>query len=205
MTDLTECGPDVSRETLDALETYCRLLEKWTSRINLIAPSTTKDIWTRHILDSAQLFSHAPEKIRHWVDLGSGGGLPAIVCAILAREHRPQCRFTLMESDKRKSAFLISAAQTLGLDLTVRAERVETAPPQSADVVSARALAPLPQLLFWVTRHLGPSGVAMLPKGKNYATELAAARAEWQFDCTAIDSLTDPLAKILILKEVSRV
>lgn len=205
MRDLSQSGLHVSRETLDTLEEYCRLLVKWNSRINLIAASTAENLWSRHILDSAQLYSHAPENIRHWVDLGSGGGLPAIVCAILAKEHRPECRFTLIESDKRKSAFLMTAAQTLGLDLTILAERTETVVPQLADVVSARALAPLPQLLVWVARHLAPTGVAILPKGKNYATELAAARAGWQFDCTVIDSLTDPLAKILILKELSRV
>lgn len=205
MSDLAICGIDVSRETLDSLRAYAALLKKWNARINLVAPSTLSDVWSRHIIDSAQLFSHAPPSTRHWVDLGSGGGLPAIVCAILAKELLPACRFTLIESDKRKSAFLLTAAQTLDLDLTLLAERAEMVPPQGADVVTARALAPLPQLLSLVQRHLSVTGVAILPKGKNHATELADARREWQFEQVAIESLTDHLAKILILKEISRV
>ena len=196
---------DVSRETLAKLEQFADLLGKWNARINLVAPSTLPDLWSRHILDSAQIFHHAPDDARHWVDLGSGGGLPGVVCAILAYEARPECRFTLIESDKRKSAFLMTAIRELGVSAKVLTERVEQAPPQAADVVSARALAPLPALLALVARHLAENGTALLPKGKNHSAELAAARRGWHFDHVAIESQTDPLARVLILKEIMRV
>ena len=199
------CGLNVSRETLEMLHAYAALLQKWNARINLVAASTLPDFWDRHIIDSAQLFSHAPESARHWVDLGSGGGLPGMVCAILARQFLPDCRFTVVESDMRKSAFLLTATREFDLDVQVVTARVETVPPQNADVVSARALAPLAQLLTWVTRHIAKDGVALLPKGKNYNEELAAAQRQWQFDMAMFDSQTDPLAKLLLLKDIKRV
>ncbi|TVQ01243.1 MAG: 16S rRNA (guanine(527)-N(7))-methyltransferase RsmG [Roseinatronobacter sp.] len=205
MTEVTICGLDVSRETYDTLQNYVALLHKWNAHINLVAASTLPDFWDRHVLDSAQLFTHAPATTRHWVDLGSGGGLPGLVCASLAKQFLPQCKFTLVESDARKAAFLTTAIRDLELNARVLVARTEAAPPQNADIVSARALAPLPQLLDWVTRHIAKDGVALLPKGKNYAEELAVARREWQFSEAVIESQTDPLARLLILKDIKRV
>ncbi|TVP71572.1 MAG: 16S rRNA (guanine(527)-N(7))-methyltransferase RsmG [Rhodobacteraceae bacterium] len=204
MTVAMDTGLNVSRETLTALESYAALLEKWNARINLVAPSTIPDLWQRHILDSSQLFDLAPVDSRLWVDLGSGGGLPGIVCAILAKEKKPLCRFTLIESDKRKAAFLMTAARELSLEVEVIAKRVEQVPALGADVVSARALAPMPQLLPLVARHLAETGVALLPKGKSHAEELAAARLEWQFEATSHDSKTNASARILTLKGLKR-
>lgn len=195
---------NVSRETLDRLHLFAELLARWNARINLVAPSTVADMWQRHIVDSAQLFDHAPESTQHWVDLGSGGGLPGLVCAILAQENRPGCQFTLIESDKRKAAFLMTVTRELGLNARIIAQRIEDVPAQMADVVSARALAPLPVLLGSVARHLRPGGLALLLKGKSYAEELAMARAEWQFDVAEIESQTDSLARLLILKDIAR-
>jgi 16S rRNA (guanine527-N7)-methyltransferase len=197
-------GLDVSRETLARLRAYADLIRRWNPKINLVAPSTIPDLWQRHIVDSAQLFAHAPRDARHWLDIGSGGGLPGLVCAILAQEVMPECRFTLIESDQRKSAFLMTAARELGLAVTVLAKRVEAVAPQQADIVSARALAPLNLLLAMVARHMRPEGVALLPKGKTYEQELAAARAEWQFNATSIESRTDNLARLLIVKDIIR-
>ncbi|TVR47556.1 MAG: 16S rRNA (guanine(527)-N(7))-methyltransferase RsmG [Rhodobacteraceae bacterium] len=205
MTATQIAGIDVSRETLTRLTLFADLLRKWTPAINLVATGTIPDMWTRHIVDSAQLFCVAPPDARHWLDLGSGGGLPGIVCAILAAELQPDCRFTLVESDARKSAFLMTAKRELSLPITVLTERAETLAPQKADLVTARALAPLPRLLPLVARHLAKGGVAVLPKGKNHATELAAARREWQFTTDTRDSLTDPAARVLVLKELTRV
>jgi 16S rRNA (guanine527-N7)-methyltransferase len=205
MSDAQILDLDVSRETLDVMHAYVALLRKWNTRINLVAASTVPDIWERHIVDSAQMFLHAPTSARHWVDLGSGGGLPGVVCAILAQQFLPKCKFTLIESDARKSAFLVTVSRELGLNIQVLTARSEVAPCQQADVVSARALAPLPLLLTWVTRHLAKEGVALLPKGKNYDQELAAAQREWQFDLAMIASQTDPLAKLLILKDINSV
>lgn len=198
-------GVSVSRETLNCLQQYAELLTKWTKRINLVAAASIPHVWERHILDSAQLIVHAPRDARTWVDLGSGGGLPGVVCAILAREIMPDCRFTLIESDQRKSAFLMTAAQALDVRIKVLSDRAEQVTPQQADIISARALAPLTQLLPLVERHLAKTGVALLPKGKNHAQELAATRQEWQFDVTSHPSLTDPLARLLVIKEIRRV
>ena len=204
MIDSGELGLDVSRETLARLHSFAEALERWNRSINLVAPSTISELWERHIRDSVQVFTHAPKTARHWVDLGSGGGLPGLVCAVLAAELMPECRFTLIESDKRKSAFLMTTAQALGIAITVLPKRVEQVPPQNADIVSARALAALPQLLELVSRHLSPQGIALLPKGKSYEQELAAASGEWQFDVKIMPSQTDPLARVLIIKDIFR-
>ncbi len=195
----------VSRETLDRLHAYAALLEKWSAKINLVAPATIADLWDRHIIDSAQVFALAPYDAALWVDLGTGGGLPGLVCAIMARDQMPDCRFVLIESDQRKAAFLMTAARELGLsNVQVLAQRIEAAPPQSAQIVTARALAPLPQLLPLVARHSAAGAVAILPKGKAYAEELEAARKDWHFTATAHVSQTDPLARVLEIKEISR-
>lgn len=196
---------DVSRETLDLLRAYAAALKKWNARINLVAPSTIAGLWDRHILDSAQVFALAPRNAALWVDLGSGGGLPGLVCAILARDQMPECRFALIESDQRKAAFLITVARELGLaNVRILVERIERAVPQAAQIVTARALAPLPQLLPLVARHIAPNGVALLPKGKGHVEELEAARREWHFAHTAHVSQTDPMARVLEIKEISR-
>lgn len=195
----------VSRETCARLRDYAALLEKWNKRINLVAPATISEFWARHIQDSAQVFDLAPVQVAHWVDLGSGGGLPGLVCAILAREQGRNTRFTLIESDQRKAAFLLTAAQALDLpDVTIRAQRIEQAPPAAADLVTARALAPLPVLLGFVHRHIAPGGIALLPKGKAYQTELVDAQKDWHFDVTSHQSRTEALARVLEIKDIHR-
>ena len=196
-------GLAVSRETEARLHAFGDLLRKWNARINLVAPGTIASMWDRHIIDSAQVFALAP-MAGQWVDLGSGGGLPGLVCAILAQDSQPTCRFTLIESDQRKAAFLLTAATQLGLNVQVLPKRAEQAQPQGADVVTARALAALPVLFPYVERHLHKGGVALLPKGKNYAEELEAARREWQFDVVSHPSQTDPAARILEVRNLSR-
>lgn len=205
MTGQAFAGVDVSRETLDRLRAYADLLAKWNSKINLVAPATIPTLWQRHIEDSSQVFALAPQAITHWVDLGSGGGLPGVVCAIMAAQHMPECHFTLIESDKRKSAFLMVVSRELGLGMSVLDQRAEAVSPLGADVVSARALAPLPQLLTLVKRHVAEGGIALLPKGKTWEEELDAARADWVFDVISHISQTDPAARLLEIKELSRV
>ena len=103
--NLHSASSNVSRETLDRLHAYADLVRRWNPRINLVAASTLSDLWERHVVDSMQVFDHADRTATTWADLGSGGGLPGIVCAILALELMPDCSFTLVESDKRKAAF----------------------------------------------------------------------------------------------------
>lgn len=196
---------DVSRETHEKLQAYAALVRQWNPRINLVAASTLDDLWTRHIVDSMQLFSLADRSTRTWVDLGSGGGFPGIVCAIMAQDQMPDCRFTLVESDKRKAAFLLVCQQKLSLGLGVLTERAEHVPPLQAQIVTARALAPLPHLLSLVSRHMAAGGCALLPKGKNHAAELEAARLEWQFDVSSHASRTDESARIFAMKDIQHV
>lgn len=193
----------VSRETVERLEIYASLIEKWNPRINLVSKSSLKQIWTRHIIDSIQVFRSAPT-FGHWVDLGSGGGFPGLVAGILAKEEAPGLRLTLVESDKRKSVFLRTVIREAGLDARVISDRIEIIDPLSADVLSARALADLGTLLFFVERHMRSNGIALFPKGATWQKEVVEARRQWQFAIQPITSLTEPGAAILKISEVSR-
>jgi 16S rRNA (guanine527-N7)-methyltransferase len=194
---------DVSRETIARLETFAKVLLKWTAKINLVSPSTVPDIWNRHIVDSAQIYPYDPGP--HWLDLGSGGGLPGVVCAIIAAEKHPDTKFTLVESDQRKATFLRTAFRTLALEHTVLAKRVEDIAGQQASCLTARALKPLPALLPMAERHLQNDGLAIFPKGKTYGDELREAQQNWHFDVTLKPSMTDENARIIELRNIRRV
>lgn len=198
-------GLHVSRETMERLERLVALLTKWNPAINLVSKKTIDDAWARHIIDSAQLFALAPSTAKTWVDLGSGAGFPGLVIACLAKELRPNMHVTLVEADRRKAAFLASTSHALGLDVTVIAERIESVAPIGADVVSARALAPLSQLCAFAQRHMGETGIGLFPKGASYAEEIAVARKEWNFDLTLHPSKTEDAAVILRLERLSHV
>lgn len=196
-------GVNVSRETTDDLRAFADLTAKWTTKINLIAKSTIPDIWNRHIIDSAQILQHGIGQ-SHWVDLGSGGGFPGIVIAIMAKELSPKTKFTLIESDARKCTFLRTAIRELDLNAYVLTQRIENSETQGADVVSARALASIFDLLPHLERHLNPDGQALLMKGRTYVDELAGIRDDWAFDLTEYPSITDPDSRILSLKRITR-
>lgn len=196
---------DVSRETLERLKTYESLLRKWNPAINLVGRSTVEDLWARHFEDSAQIYELAPESAEKWVDLGSGGGFPGLVAAILAAGDGRTTGFTLVESDLRKAAFLSTVVRETGLSVRVMPDRAEILPPQGADLVSARALAPLEKLISFAARHLAPSGTALFAKGANHAAELAKALESWHFSYQAIASQTDPDAVIYKIEGISRV
>ncbi|OOY30213.1 16S rRNA (guanine(527)-N(7))-methyltransferase RsmG [Thioclava sp. F36-6] len=196
---------DVSRETFDKLLAYEALLKKWNPAINLVAKSTLEDMWSRHFLDSAQIFAMAPENARIWADFGAGGGFPGLVIAILSAEKAPERQVILVESDLRKSAFLSTVTRELSLNIRVLAQRIEEIAPLKADVVSARALANLPKLLEFTARHLKPSGIAIFPKGARWQEELAQAKESWSFDYEAIESLSDPNSVVLKIHGAERV
>lgn len=198
-------GVNVSRETSQALETFAALVLKWTPRINLIGASTKVDIWERHIVDSAQIYRFAPESFDIWLDIGSGGGFPGIVAAILAKEHAPKAQFVLVESDLRKATFLRTAIRDCDLNAKVLAERVENLPAINADVVSARALGALSMLLPLVALHMRQSGLALLHKGRQAESEIAIARQDWRFDLEEVASITDPDARLLLIQRIARV
>ena len=195
---------DVSRETIEKLERFAELTRKWNPSINLIAKSTVPDIWTRHILDSVQLYKFAPNSPSHWLDIGSGGGFPGVVMSAIAAELSPTTKFTYIESDQRKATFLRTAVRELGLNATVIADRVELANPQDADVITARALSALNELFPHIIRHLTEGGIAILPKGKSFQQEIIQARSDWHFEVEAHQSMTDEQARILVVKDISR-
>ncbi|MDZ7710086.1 MAG: 16S rRNA (guanine(527)-N(7))-methyltransferase RsmG [Roseovarius sp.] len=195
---------NVSRETEERLSHYAALLEKWNPRINLVSRSSLPHLRSRHFEDSAQLYALAAHPVAHWADLGSGGGFPGLVIAILAQETGSPTRVTLVESDARKSAFLRTVIREIGITATVRTERIETTAPLAADILSARALADLPTLLGFAARHLSPTGTALFPKGATWQQELSEAQRKWQFSHRVDTSETDPAAVILRVTGVSR-
>ena len=203
MTDRLCPDLDVSRETLGRLKDLEALVRKWTPRINLVSQASLPDLWERHMRDSAQIYALAPAT-ESWVDLGSGGGFPGLVVAALAMDVSPS-RVTLIESDGRKAAFLRTAIRELSLPARVLAQRIEDAPPQSAGVISARALAPLPRLLDLAAPHLGPGGVAFFAKGAARDAEIFEARARWRFSLSETPSITNPEAAVLRIERIERV
>ncbi|HEU0223061.1 MAG TPA: 16S rRNA (guanine(527)-N(7))-methyltransferase RsmG [Paracoccaceae bacterium] len=195
---------DVSRETLARLRLYEELLGKWSRSINLVSAASLKAVGHRHFADSAQLLALAPGAARSWIDLGSGAGFPGLVVAILAAEQRPALALTLVEADARKVAFLRELSRLVQVPVRIEACRAEALPARPHDVVSARALAPLPRLLELAAPFLAGGGVALLPKGAGWRSELTEAQAAWHIAVRAVPSLTDPAAQILCITEVQR-
>ncbi len=180
------------------------LLRHWTKHINLVSASDSLVLWDRHVKDSAQLFQLIPPDWRLWLDLGSGGGFPGIVIAIMAKDVHPSGQIALVESDARKATFLRTVIRELDLAAVVHAKRIADVAPQKADIISARALASLPALIELAIPHLTPLGTALFPKGRQVAGEIAAARRHWRFELTSVPSRTDPDATLLCLKGLAR-
>ncbi|MEO5374436.1 MAG: 16S rRNA (guanine(527)-N(7))-methyltransferase RsmG [Alphaproteobacteria bacterium] len=192
---------DVSRETLDRLALYLDLLTRWQSRINLVGSATLGDPWRRHMLDSAQLLPLCPEGACSLIDLGTGAGFPGLVLAIMGV---PEVH--LVESDARKCAFLREAARVTATVATIHPVRVETLKPWAVDVVTARALAPLPKLLGLAApflQHVGSEGLFL--KGKGVEGELTDARKQWTMTLDVRASRSDPSGAVLRISEVARV
>ncbi len=186
-------GRIVSRETLQQLREFEALVRRWNPAINLVSKASLPVLWERHIVDSAQLLDYCPQSAKHWVDLGAGGGFPGIVVAILAQESIADLRVTLVEADSRKATFLRQAVQALGLNVAVLNDRIELLRNLVADVVSARALASLPELLEFAAQYLQKDGVAIFPKGARHSEELALAQRAWNFDVETHPSLSESL------------
>jgi 16S rRNA (guanine527-N7)-methyltransferase len=190
----------VSRETMERLTAYAALLAKWQRTINLVAPSTLPDVWSRHFADSAQLLALAPPAARQWLDIGSGAGFPGLVLAILLAG-RGQARMTLIESDTRKAAFLGEVARQTGVAVDIYPERIESAATQakveSVDVITARALAPMPRLMDLAAAYFSTETVGLFPKGRDADAEVTEARRSWSFEGVEHPSLTDPDGRIV--------
>lgn len=197
--------PNVSRETAERLDVYSALLHKWNPRINLVSRASLDQHGTRHFADSAQLYDLAEHPVGHWADLGSGGGFPGLVIAILAAEAGTPLRVTLVESDLRKATFLATVIRETGVRAEVLTDRIEEIAPLRADIVSARALADLTTLLGFAARHLADGGSALFPKGQSWQEELRQAQSAWQFTARIATSKTDTGSVILNVRGISRV
>jgi len=195
---------EASPETAARLDALVATLTRWAPRINLVARSTLETVWTRHVEDSAQLLDLVPTTARRWVDLGAGAGFPGLVIAAIAAERAPDLTLTLVESDSRKAAFLGAAARQMAVDVTIRISRIEALTSDAFDVVSARALAPLPKLLEYAAPLLAPNGVAVFPKGEGWKGELTEASERWHMAADVRPSVTHRDAVILVLSEIAR-
>lgn len=198
-------GLNVSRETFLRLKEYEKLLFKWNAKINLVSKSTLDNFWKRHVLDSAQFLSSVSEKAGKWVDLGSGGGLPGLVVAILSDEIEPVNKLFLVEADVRKAVFLKTVCRELGLKVEVYNNRIEELPPMSANIVSARALAPLKTLCLYAKNHLEKDGEAVFAKGENWKAELVEAQKKWIFSYEAVKSTLHEGSVVLVLRGIKSV
>lgn len=196
---MSSSSQNVSRETLSVLSNYVVLLLKWNSKINLIGPATENDIWSRHIDDSLQVVDLIPESATSLVDLGSGGGLPGLVIAIA----RPNLAITLVEQDQRKAAFLKEAKSLLGLsNVTVEAKDIATVNGQF-DVVTARALSSLTNLLQFANPLMNAASTCLFPKGANHKAELEEAAADWQFEHHLTPSKTNAESSIITITKLT--
>lgn len=195
---------DVSRETEELIARYEELIKKWNPTINLVAPASIGALRQRHIDDSLQIAALVQNPTGLWLDIGSGGGLPGLVLAIAFRNC--DLHVVLLESDKRKCAFLRSVKRELSLTkLDILAARIEDARPMGANYISARALAPIVNLLPYVDRHMAQEGSAYLMKGRAWRDELLLVQDNWRFKLTSFPSITDPDAAILKISEVTHV
>ena len=198
---ITPILQNVPRGTFLKLTDYVALLEKWQKSLNLVSKST-EELWNRHIADSYQLVSHLSNASqKEVVDLGSGGGLPAIVLAIAC----PETRFTLVESDRKKAIFLSECIRQLGLSnarvMNERIEKIDT----KADIITARALAEVDLLLEFSYPFLTENAYCLFLKGKNWDMEIAKAKKNWQFELETFPSETSEEGRVLKLSQLRRI
>lgn len=188
LADSREIAPDLGAR----LDRFVELLRQWQNTTNLVAPSTLPEIWTRHVADSLQLLKLAPGAKR-WVDFGSGGGFPGIpiACALAGRDG---AMVHLIESNHKKAAFLREAVRLTGAPAKVHARRIEDVVDgltESVEIVTARALAPLENLLAKAYPLLRDGAQALFLKGQDVEAELTQAARYWIIDADLIDSVTD--------------
>jgi len=185
----------VSHETIHKLSTYEKLLIEWNQKFNLVSASTLPHIWTRHFSDSAQLARYIPVRAKTLADMGSGAGFPGLVLAIM----RDDVEVTLIEATGKKAEFLQTVATELGLKVIVRRERIEAIKDLRVDVVTARALKALPELLKYASQLTHKDTLCLFPKGRNAADELTEAAKYWTFNLETHPSLSDDSGTILLI------
>ena len=194
----------VSRETFEGLVAFEVVFRRWAARINLVAPSTLPDLWARHILDSAQLARIKPASLR-WVDIGSGGGFPGAVIALLLKE-RQGGSIDLVESNRKKAAFLQTSMAQFEAPARVHARRIEDmyATVRKPEIVTARALASLSALLGLAEPWLSEGATGLFHKGREYPSEIRESADVWKYDLVEHTSLIDPDSVILEVSNLAR-
>jgi 16S rRNA (guanine527-N7)-methyltransferase len=193
---------EVSREGSASFDAYAALLVEWRQRMNLVAPSTMPHIWQRHFADSAQLYALLPDSAACLVDIGSGAGFPGLVLAIMAQTNQRPLTIHLIESIQKKAQFLRAVAAQLNLSVIVHAERAEAIKGITADVITARALAPLEEILPLAKNFTRLDTVLLLLKGARAEEELTSAKQSWHFKHVIIPSRTDPSGKVLRIEKL---
>lgn len=197
---------DVSRESLEKLEIYHRLLFKWQKAINLVSPKTMQESWVRHFADSAQLSAYIGDDVTRVMDWGSGAGFPGAVLAIM----RPEIAFTLVESDERKCQFIRTVSRETSVPIRIENRRIEafvSDVPDAPNLIMARALASVGALIGYAAPLIERDSTLrmLLLKGENVAQELDKARQNYVFDVDQSPSLTNPLASIVALSAIGKV
>ncbi|HET9686208.1 MAG TPA: 16S rRNA (guanine(527)-N(7))-methyltransferase RsmG [Pseudolabrys sp.] len=191
----------VSRETEEQLDRYVELLLRWQTKINLVSPSTLRELWTRHVADSLQLIPLAPQA-RIWADLGSGGGFPGMPIALAGETGT---RVHLIESNGKKAAFLREAVRVTGARAVVHQERAEKFGESCAEtvhVVTARAVAPLKTLCDQAFPVLRRGAIGLFPKGQDVDVELTHAAKYWRLDASTVPSKTSPAGSIVVIRSL---
>lgn len=193
-------GSRYSAAVLHRLDTYVALIAAENHNQNLVAPSTIPTIWSRHIVDSAQLLLHAPGYWQYWVDIGAGAGLPGVVIAILTEK-----RVTLIEPRRLRADFLKRCAEVLDVDVAILQAKAEgVSIEQPVDVVSARAVAKL-DTLFAASAHFSTKNTTyILPKGEGAKSEVAVARRSWHGTFHVEQSIVDPKSGIVVARGIAR-
>ncbi len=199
----TGCG----QAALADMQAYRTLLATWNERMNLVGPSAMSDFWLRHAYDSAQLLDHAPDA-KVWVDLGAGAGFPGLILAILFK-HRGAGEMHLVESMAKRCLFLSEVVKTLDLPAVVHNRRAEETHLRQAEVVTARACAPMEKLLGFAWPILGrkstPDPIGLFLKGRGVENELTEAARMWDFKAERMPSLSDPSGQIVRIERLRRV
>ncbi|WP_295810529.1 16S rRNA (guanine(527)-N(7))-methyltransferase RsmG [uncultured Nitratireductor sp.] len=201
---LVDISGPVSRETFDRLVAFEEIFRRWSRHINLAAPSTLEALWERHILDSAQLLSLEPDALT-WLDVGSGGGFPGAIMSILLAEKRDSA-VHLIESNRKKASFLVSALNEVGITPRVHAKRIEDCHGlvQTPQIVTARALAPLPLLIELTEPWLSKGARGLFHKGRDYRREVEESGNTWRFDLVEHEDKVDAAAIILEVRNPAR-
>jgi 16S rRNA (guanine527-N7)-methyltransferase len=194
---------NVSRETMNRLDRFVEVLLRWQQHTNLISASSVQQLWTRHIADSLQLLALAPEA-KIWVDLGSGGGFPglALACALA---DKPGAKVHLVESKAKKCVFLREAAEAAAVPVDIHCERIEDFvrhSPKNLDMVTARALKPLAELLYLAYPLLKTGAKALFLKGQDIDVELTEASKCWNIQTHLVPSLTDARGRIVAIESL---